>query len=199
MEITDQAALLENVVQALLKLLEQQPSMAELKSMVALRQQALDLFPLEHSDRSSKVFKLADTLSFYYSRTRLTEKLDESIQRYRESLALVSPDDPVLSARLNGLASALFDRFAAKKSLEDEAIVLSRESLTLWPQGHPDRGASAFTLGMSLGHLYFRTHRIEDLNEFMKSSNSTPSAILNATEMHHVSMQHRYILRASSG
>ena len=59
-----------------------------------------------------------------------------------------------------------YDQLGATRTRDlEEAIVLTREALDLYPAGHPDRPTSLNTLGVRLTTRYERLGVMEDLHE----------------------------------
>ncbi|KAI9567902.1 hypothetical protein HD554DRAFT_2104593 [Boletus coccyginus] len=68
---------------------------------------------------------------------------------------------------LINFAIGLFTRYKQLGWMEDldTAIVVSREALYLYPQGHPDRWRSLKNLARYLSNRYKQLGRMEDLEE----------------------------------
>jgi tetratricopeptide (TPR) repeat protein len=127
-------------------------NIADLDKALALRRQALDVTPLDSSDRPAILNNLGNGLMARYERTGRLEDLEEAIRVFREAVEATPPGSPDRPGRLNNLGTGLSERYERTGRLEDleEAIRVFREAVEATPPGSPDRPAILNNLGNGL-------------------------------------------------
>ncbi|KAG2129604.1 TPR-like protein [Suillus clintonianus] len=123
--------------------------------------------PPGHSDRSTSLSNLANSLRNKFERQGALSDLDEAIELHRAALELRFPGHSDRYMTLNNLAVGLKCRFGQRSipSDLDEAIELHRAALALCPPSHTDRSASLNNLAVSLQDRFKQRGVRSDLDE----------------------------------
>ncbi|KAG2133517.1 hypothetical protein BD769DRAFT_1774633 [Suillus cothurnatus] len=154
----------------------------DLDQAIAFHREALPLFPIGHTDRSSDALalrpvgridrslslnNLASLLSSRFRHRGKDEDLDQAIALNREALACVPVGHTDRSGSLNNLANRLSSRFEHRGNAEDlnHAIALEMEALDLRPVGHIDRFLSLNNLASLLSSRFRHRGKDEDLDQ----------------------------------
>ncbi|KAJ7881247.1 hypothetical protein B0H13DRAFT_2235584 [Mycena leptocephala] len=143
---------LNSYANALYRQFELKGDMDDLEESMKCHQEALELRPGSHPDRSDSLNNLAN-------RTGQLIDLEQSI---------LSPGShPGRSDSLNNLASALSKRFEQTGQLADleESIASHLEALELRPGSHPNRSESLNNLASALLMRFKQTGQLTDLEE----------------------------------
>ncbi|KAG2095436.1 uncharacterized protein F5147DRAFT_819133 [Suillus discolor] len=144
----------------------QRDMMSDLDEAIELHRAAL-LFPSGHSDRSSCLNNLANSLRNRFQQCGMMSDLDEAIELHQAALLLHPPGHSLRSSSLNNLGLSLRDRFQQWGVMSDldEAIKLHQAALLLCPPGHSDRSSSLHNLPLSLQDRFRKWDVQCDLDE----------------------------------
>ncbi|KAG1772963.1 TPR-like protein [Suillus placidus] len=123
--------------------------------------------PPVHSNRSSYLNNIANSLRDRFTQRGVPSDLDECIELKRATLLRRPPGHSDRSWTLSNLAASLGDRFKQRgvPSDLDECIELHRAALLLRPPGHSDRSWSLDSLAASLRDRFQQRGVPSDLDE----------------------------------
>ncbi|KAF2123085.1 CHAT domain-containing protein [Lophiotrema nucula] len=137
-----------------------------LKEALVARRMAVDLLPLDHKSRPTRLHAVANNLRDLFEFQGSLKALDESILLEREASKALSPDDPDRCMVLDGLSHSLslrFKRLAHSQDIE-EAVSASEIAVAGMPAGHHERSAYLNGLGNRLSRRYETFKQKEDLD-----------------------------------
>ncbi|KAG6333409.1 hypothetical protein ID866_5679 [Astraeus odoratus] len=139
----------------------------DLEEAISLSQQALELHPVGHTNRSLSLCNLANCIQSRYESQGVLGDLEEAISLHQQALGLHPVGHPHRSSSLFNLASCMKSRYQPQGALEDleKAIFLLQQALKLYPVGHPNRSSSLFSLANCMESRYKSQRALEDLEE----------------------------------
>ncbi|KAG2141095.1 TPR-like protein [Suillus clintonianus] len=139
----------------------------DLDEAMTLLREALDLFPVGHTNRSTVLGNLGKVLSTRFNHRGNDQDLDQAIMLDKDALALCPVGDPDRPMSLNNLASGLYTRFQHRGNDQDldDATMLHRDALALRPVGHPDRYMSFINLASVLSTRFRHRGNDQDLDD----------------------------------
>ncbi|KAM0710543.1 hypothetical protein Q7P35_002214 [Cladosporium inversicolor] len=142
--------------------------MQELEKAIDKARCAVQLTPLDHPYRSSRLNNLSNWLTSRFKRDGDTKDLEEAIETSRHAVQSTPIDHPERAMYLHNLASGLTSRFKQSGNTKDleEAIDKAQRALQLTPLDHRYRSGRLTNLGICLGIRYgLSSGDVRDLEE----------------------------------
>lgn len=147
----------------------EQDVLSNLDDAIAYYQNALELYPPDHPDRSVCLFNIATSLSFRFQQQKEITDIEMSISLHRMTLDLLPSNHPDYSSTLHNLAASLQTKYEHQEqsmlSDVDEAILLGRQALNLRPPGHVYRSVTLNNLAISLQTRFKEQGVASDIDE----------------------------------
>ena len=139
----------------------------DLKESIEYHQQALELLPVPHPNRSSSINNLAFALVTQFEQMGDLNDLERSIEYFQQALELTPASHPNQSESFDNLASALHTRFQQKGNLNDLEVSIDyhQQALELRPVPHPNRSSSLNNLANALSSQFQQTGEFSDLDK----------------------------------
>jgi tetratricopeptide (TPR) repeat protein len=128
-------------------------------------QEAVELIPSGHPDRTGQLQNLSASIPDHYRRLGDLKDLKAALQAILEAVKLTPRGHPDRAGRLQDLAISFRDRYQRLGSLEDleAALEADQEAVELTPSGHPNRAIRLQDVAASFRDQYLRLGHLEDL------------------------------------
>ncbi|KAG8946134.1 hypothetical protein FRC03_001476, partial [Tulasnella sp. 419] len=151
---------------------EAQGDMHVLDEAISCQEEALELRPIGHPQRSISLTKLANCLFIRYNWQGDITNLNKAIELHRDVSSLHPKGHPDRAMSLSNLATCLLSQYEQLGDIGslDEAIRYYKDVLELRPIGHPDRAMTLNNLATSLLTHYEQCNGIEELKEAIQYS-----------------------------
>ncbi|KAJ7245071.1 CHAT domain-containing protein [Mycena rebaudengoi] len=129
-------------------------------------EKALELQPAPHPNFVLLLVNLALGLQTKFEQQADNEALEKAIAYFKEAFEY-SSDPEMQSIILNNLATAYTARFKTMSEPTDldESIKLMKQTLSLRPSGHSDRGLALSNLATVIQHRFNLTENFDDVEE----------------------------------
>ncbi|KAG6331876.1 hypothetical protein ID866_7213 [Astraeus odoratus] len=120
-----------------------QGALEDLEEAISLYQQALDLCPVGHINRSLSLFNLACCIHSRHRAQGALVDLEHAFSLNQQLLELHPVGHPKRGSVIISLATCMVSRYESQGAIEDleEAISLRQQALELHPVGHPNRSS----------------------------------------------------------
>jgi len=167
------------------ELYERTGDLDTLEQAIASYEQALELTPDDHPDRSGRLNNLGNALLSLYQRTGDLDALKRAGDVLDRALELIPNDHPDRPMVLNNLGDAFFLLYerTGNQNVFERATACYNQALELTPEDHPDRPGRLNNLGNTFLSLYERTGDLDALRRandvFRQALELTPEDHLN--------------------
>ena len=140
---------------------------ADIDDAVTAVRRAVDLTPLNDTERTGRLTNLGAALLTRFDAHGLRSDLDDAVETLRDAVCATEVDDPLRQVFLSNLAAALLTRFGLAGLVDDvdAAIGAAREAVAASGTDPEERGVALSTLGLALRERYEWTGVGTDLDE----------------------------------
>lgn len=136
-----------------------------LDRIIRIKQEALNLMPIDHPSRAMRLSNLASALRQRFEQTNALEDLDQAIALSQQAVASTTTNLVARADYLSTLGTGLLSRYNRKGLMEDldNAIVLLQEAIELTPKRSPDFGFHLMNFANALKERFEKSSSMKDL------------------------------------